>query len=96
MSTNPKPVELAGTDPAVRTTLNAYIDYETAKGLRQTLTKRLGLFVLGIGILSLGLHFLPIAALLTTILIATGMVAIARTNERKARRRLADQLGPRS
>ena len=95
MSRPAKPLELAGGDPAVRTKLSAYIDYEHAKGLRQRLTKRLVLFVLGVGILSLGLHFLPTAALLTTVLMASGMFIVAGTNERKARQRLTEQLNGR-
>jgi hypothetical protein len=86
---------LAGTDPAVRTRLNAYVDYETARVLRQTLTRRLVFFVLCIGILSLGLHVLPTAAFLTTILMASGMLIVAGTNERKARQRLSEQLNSR-
>jgi hypothetical protein len=83
---------ISGTDPAVPGTLNAYREYETAKVIRQTLSRKLAIFVLGIGILTLGLHFLPIAALLTTVLIATGMLGVASSNERKARRRLTEQL----
>jgi hypothetical protein len=86
---------MAGTDPALRTALNAHLEYQNAKGFRRTLTTKLALFVVGIGILTLGLHFLPTAALLTTVLLASGMVVVASTNERKARRRLAEQLnGP--
>ena len=92
MSRAIKPLELAGTDPAVRTKLSAYLEYENAKGLRQTLTRRLIVFVTGVGILSAGLHFLPTAALLTTLLVAVGMFIVAGTNERKARRRLTEQL----
>ena len=92
MSRTAKPLELAGADPAVRVKLNAYIDYEHAKGLRRTLTKRLVLFVLAVGILSFGLHFLPAAALLTTVLMALAMFVVAGTNERKARQRLTEQL----
>jgi hypothetical protein len=70
-----------------------------AQFLEQTcdhcLTARPALLVVGIGILTLGLHFLPTAALLTTVLLASGMVVVASTNERKARLRLAEQLsGP--
>ena len=87
---------MAGNDPALRTALNTYVAYEHAKFLRRTLTSRLAFLVFGIGILTLGLHLLPTVALLATILLASGMFVVASTNERKARRRLAEQLnGPR-
>jgi len=95
VSRTAKPVELAGADAAVRVKLNAYIGYEHAKGLRQSLTKRFVVFVLGVGILSLGLHLLPTAALLTTVLMALGLLVVAGTNERKARQRLTEQLNRR-
>ena len=92
MSGNANPLELAGTDLAVRTKLNAYIDYEKAKVVRQTLTTRLALFLLAVGVLSLGLHVLPTAAFLTTVLMASGIFLVAGTNERKARQRLTKHL----
>jgi hypothetical protein len=92
VSRTAKPLELAGADPAVRAKLNAYIDYENARGRRQSLTKRLVFVVLGIGILSFGLHFMPTIGLLTTVLVALGMFVIAGTTERKARQRLTEQL----
>jgi len=83
---------ISGTDAALPAALNTYREYETAKVIRQTLGRKLAIFVLGIGILTLGLHFLPIAALLTTVLIAAGMFGVASSNERNARRRLTEQL----
>ena len=88
-------LEMAGTDPALRPALNTYLDYQNAKSIRQTLTRKLALLVSGIAILTLGLHFLPTAALLTAVLLASGMFVVACTNERKARRRLAEQLNGR-
>ena len=93
MSSKLNTLEIAGTDPALRTALTAYVAYQNAKVMRQKLTSRLALLVLGIGILTLVVHFLPTAALVTTVLLASGMVVLASTNERKARRRLTEQLG---
>ena len=92
MSVDFNPFELAGDDPELRTKLTAYVRYQTAKDLRRLLTRRLGVFVLGVAILTVGLHFLPNAALVTTALIAAGMVVLALTNERAARRRLSAEL----
>jgi hypothetical protein len=85
-------VEMPGTDPALGSTLNAYREYQTAKAIRQALTARLAMLLLGIGILTLYLHLLPTAALLTTSAIASALFLIAGSNEWKARRRLAAQL----
>ena len=53
---------------------------------------RLLLFVLGVGILNVGLRLLPVAALVVTSLIAGGMLAAAGTHERKARAHLLQEL----
>ena len=87
-----KNLEMAGNDPALATALNAYLAYQNAKGFRRTLTTRLAFFVLGTGLLTLGLHLLPTVALLTTVLLASGIFVVAGTNERKARRRLVEHL----
>jgi hypothetical protein len=92
MSSEFKTLEMAGTDPALRSALNEYLAYQHAKLIRQTLTGKLALLVSGIAILTFVLHFLPTTALVTTVLLASGMFVVATTNERKARRRLTDQL----
>ena len=92
MSSQPSTFGISGADPALPATVNAYREYQVAKVIRQTLTGRLAILVLGTGILTFGVHFLPAAALLTTVLLATGMFVVASSNERKARQRLAEQL----
>ena len=91
MSSEFRTLEMSGADPALRSALNEYLAYQHAKLIRQTLTRKLVLFVFGIGVLSFGLHVLPIAALVTSIFVAAGMFVVACTHESKARRRLTQQ-----
>ena len=87
-------IELAATDPLARSALNAYLDYQTARSIRRMLMTRLLFFVLGFGIVTLGLHWLPVAALVVTSVLASGLVAMATAHELKARRHLRELNSP--
>ena len=78
-----------------RSAINAYLRYQTAKRIRRTLTGRLVLFVLGVGILSVGLHYLSVIAFVVTALLAGGMLAVALMHELKARTHLLHELNRR-
>ena len=92
MATDFTSIELSGTDPEFGAKLNAYIVYEYTREIRRALMRKLAPFVVGVGILSLGVHFLPSAAFVVTLAAAAWIAAVAHARVRAARKGLVAEL----
>ena len=76
----------------LRTVCSSYFAYQQARSVRQALIRRLLLLILGTCALTLGVHLLPTAALLTVAALAAVSFALCLSTEWKARRRLIHEL----